>query len=664
MRRTTSLVCVVVALLLGLLAGCGGGGGGSGGGTGTTAPDTGGGGTGTGATSATGLVPAAPAVGEVLQADTAAFRPMSAGASWTYRDEANGNGVEVTVSQRSGANGSFVETRSDDTTNPTTVRLGAGGRIETTASLPLSPTRSIQVDGTELPAALRANEQFTVVDQQITDSGVDADADGRPDPVDVAVWRRVIGNEAVALPNRAQPMEAVRVDTWILVRIRPSGGTAAVTEGRRVATWYARGIGVVREALFRPGEALPFESDERLLGMELDGRGYGYVIRPPQRMQADSVLVDPMGPAVLALQLDDGALVATSYRANPSLARLDKSGLLRAVHPFVVGGVLPPLRGLLRLDVGIRALIGSFPTFTMIPVTDDGQVVDGGPAPLVDLGNGRERTNGEELSGIVHQPGASRFWVIWKRSYTPQPGSTAIEVVVRDVAADGSLPGAEIRIPVDAPTADDVRPVALQDGVALTWSSPNMVTGGRFSRYVVVDRLRGVVVDKTFVLSDPASLGSVQAGVLSGGADTWLAWVGPSAADATASLPHAWRLDGAGAVVGTGSDLASALAAVVSPLDAAFTDRWPARVAVASGQWFALGTGFGPLYAGHAYPRRFIAFGQFDPGAAAVTGQLRAVSGYTIPLEPASALPPLVFGDRVLLLADDGFALRPTVVWR
>lgn len=656
MRRTATLVCLALALLVG----CGGGGG-----SGTSAPDGGaGGGSGPGGTSATGLIPTAPAVGEVLHADTSVFRPLSAGASWTYRDEANGNGVEVTVSQHSGANGLIVETRSDDTTNPTTLRVGADGRIEVTALLPLSQTRSVQVDGTELPATLRANAQFTIVDQQITDAGVDVDADGRSDQVDVAVWRRVIGNEAVALPNRAQPLDAVRVDSWILIRIRPSAGTAAVTEGRRVATWYARGIGVVREAMFQPGEALPFESDERLLGMELDGRGYGYVIRPPQRAQADNVLVDPLRPAVLALQLDDGALVATSYRANPSLARLDKSGVLRAVHPFVVGGVLPTLRGLLRLDVGIRALTGSFPTFTMIPVTDDGQVVDSGPAPLIDLGNGRERMSAEELSDIVHQPGASRFWVVWKRFYMPAPGSTAIEVVVREVAADGSLPGAELRIPVDAPMADDIRPVALQDGVALTWSSPNMATGGRFSRYVVVDRVRGIQVDKTFVLNDPAALGSVRAGILAGGADTWLTWVGPSAADATASLPHAWRLDGAGTVVGTGSDLASALAAVVSPLDAAFTDRWPGRVAVASGQWFALGSGVGPLYAGHAYPRRFVAFGQFDPGAAGVTGQLRAVAGYTIPLEPVNALRPLVFDDRVLLLADDGFALRPTVVWR
>lgn len=651
MRKMTWLNLIVAAAL----AGCGGGGG----------ADTAGGGTNSVLRVPTGLVPAAPAMGSVLYADASAFRPLAAGANWAYRDVASTSLIEVLVSQRAAADGSIIESRSDDTESPTTLTTGTGGRIDAALTIPLAPFKSIQLSGTELPATLHANEQFTVVDQQVTDSAVDVDRDGVQDAFDVAVWRRVIGNDPVVLPSLAQPMDAVRIDTWALVRVRPSSSGAAVTQSSRIATWYARGFGVVREATFGPDESLPFRTDERLLGMELNGRGYGYVTRREQRAQGDGVLIPPLGRAESVLQLTDGALVSTSYRTNPSLARLDKSGVLRAVHPFIVGGVLPIMRGMLNLNVGIRALIGDFPTFTMISLTDDGQVVESAPTRQFDLSNGRPGIISESIGGIVHQALASRFWAVWTRMYSkPGTGAIGAEIVLREISADGSLPSGEIRIAVDGPAIYDLRTVAFQDGVALTYSEPDMVAGGWYNRYLVIDRLGNVQVDKKFVINDPTRMPSSVASLLAAGSDVWLAWTGPSATDPTASLPHAWRLDASGAVVGTGADVQAALAAVVSPLDTTFNSNWPSKVAVANGQWFAVGSGFGPVYPGHAYPRRFITFGQFDPGASSVTGSVRALSNYTIPLEPANALTPLVFDDRVLLLADDGYAMRPTVIWK
>ena len=95
---------------------------------------------------------------------------------------------------------------------------------------------------------------------------------GIPSRVQFVIYRRVIGEELVSLPELGS-LRAVRVDTVLRQRITELAGEGQqwVVEAT-AATWYAPGIGIVRRhfdvaSQFGPG----WTQDHRLVAWHLAG---------------------------------------------------------------------------------------------------------------------------------------------------------------------------------------------------------------------------------------------------------------------------------------------------------------------------------------------------------------------------------------------------------
>lgn len=218
------------------LAGCGGGGGDAGVGPRPS------------------MLPAAPALGDTLEADATTLRPRLGGLSWTYQGtEPTSAGASQaytnTVTQRDLGGGLVEETQGNVlNSGPDVVTLSAQGGTVTARYVDLLGTGSSEVTTvTELRSPVRVGDQITVVERNDVPLGGDADGDGRNDNADVAIYTRVIGSEPFTVQALALDVQAVRVDTVILVRVlRSSDGRAATPLQTTVSTWYAPDVGIVQ----------------------------------------------------------------------------------------------------------------------------------------------------------------------------------------------------------------------------------------------------------------------------------------------------------------------------------------------------------------------------------------------------------------------------------
>lgn len=267
--RTWAALAGMAVLAVTLVA-CGGGGGGD-------AAGTGGGGAGTSPSvpvSASGLLPAAPQKGAVLYADPTLLRPLRAGAVWTYNgthssQSQTGTTAFTDVVTQTAASTGVTETASNlfnGGAGNTANVYAAGGRIINVSTIQFSVNGPLQpLTDTELSSPVQQNDQSTVLDQHITDSGLDADGDGKQDVLDVALYRLVVGNEQVEIPNHAA-LTAVRVDQVLLVRatFSSTGKQSSVVKSVQ-STWYAAGIGVVRQRVTTPTTSGVDDVDDEVL---------------------------------------------------------------------------------------------------------------------------------------------------------------------------------------------------------------------------------------------------------------------------------------------------------------------------------------------------------------------------------------------------------------
>jgi len=280
-------VCAgTLSLLIGLLAACGGGGGGaSAGGSAPTNP------------SVTGLVPVAPTLGAVLVADATTLRPLIAGASWSYSGTdtpfAGATPVRYTNTVSQSASGaSFTESSSNALNGgaDVAVQSASAGTIVSTVVLPLTEIEKKQVSFTELRSPVRQNDQTTVLDQRVTNIGVDVDGDGKNESADIAVYRLVVGMEDVPLPNGAA-QRAVRVDMIAIVRpiYSKSGEAGPATQAAMQSTWYAADIGIVKQRLSTFVTATSVAVTEEVL-LDYDGvtQGFGFTAAVRARAAANA----------------------------------------------------------------------------------------------------------------------------------------------------------------------------------------------------------------------------------------------------------------------------------------------------------------------------------------------------------------------------------------
>lgn len=444
-----------------LVASCGGGGGSDAGGGG-------GGGTGFGGSS-NDLLPAAPALGAELSADAAPLRPLRDGAVWSYRGVRQpspaGTAVRYVTSTRhaaSGSSGSVVETTSNggnDGPESTTVILQAG-RIGWTDRIgPFGTSAAENVEFVELRSPVRTGDQYTIHNRRYADGAGDVDSDGRADALDLVIYGRVIGTETVSLENLPS-VDAVRVDLVSRARVVPSRtGVPGAPVETVVSTWYARGIGIVRQRLSAPNDAGTGTEtiDETLSSFDGVSIGFG-ALQPFQQTTVPLDSPDLAGatlpqPRLLQSVLGAGngayALWGSPSAGSPSaLLRMSDRGVVQWARSIpgsgnTVGTLLGNSSGLLL--VVRQSAVDAIVTATRLDA--EGRLIGTWGDVRFDLSGGRVSPFVESYSVDGDSSG---IWVLWRRQFfDTTAGAVVREVVLRAYAPDGAPRSAEYVIDAD-----------------------------------------------------------------------------------------------------------------------------------------------------------------------------------------------------------------------
>ncbi len=450
--------------LVATLVACGGGGGASGtssAGTATPANPS------APPVSTTGLVPAAPAVGASLYADAGVLRPLRDGGAWKYRGTAvAGPGIEpitylTTTSQVSTVAGAATETSTN---------AANGGSVSTALSIVAGQVSNSQpVDfagkGTpeplkliELRSPVREGDQVTILDRHYTDTAIDADGDGKTDALDVGVYSKVIGIEAVVLPN-LPAVQAVRVDTVVLSRViySSNGQMSPVVQGTQ-QTWYAAGVGIVRQTTSTPtasnnGVAT---TDEMIVSWDGGTSGFGAMetlsatipatsgVYPGQKLPAD------LSASLSAFAFGDHALVVTTTpditTTGTLVSTVDLRGRVTGTQ-LLQGNSSPLMVRALRdgLVLVNRSCIDGVDC-SLVRVDASGAVVgsaDGAPV----------RLSGAHVSSQVTRLAVaaddSTLWFLWTRDFY-DPGG-------------GRVPGSELVLRAFSPAGEALGPEQIVD---------------------------------------------------------------------------------------------------------------------------------------------------------------------------------------------------------
>ena len=638
-----------IAAFAAVAAGCGGGGGAS---TTPSSPNASG-----------SLIPAAPAVGATLYPTAATLRPLRAGARWVYRtdDRTQGQFVETVVSQTAAANGGVTETDSSDPQATSELSVEAGsGTVNFSVSLELVPNWTpVIITGPELRSPVRQGDQYDLIEQRFSNQPIDIDADGKFDTVDVASYRRVVGNELVTLPNRAQALTALRVDTVLTIRINPSTRTTPQIASSSVSTWYAPGIGVIRQVVASTDPSRIFDEESLLLGWDGLTEGWGFVTQPAQ-LQSTVVPGSSslwVGGAMSAIALPDGALIATAS----SLHRVDRRGMVQSSETPPVG----QYQGLMRLSAGNRWLTGSWPNYQMYALSDSGATLGAGALSSFTLGSSDPSTLAEYPLAMDGNPGADHFWIASQRTVSePSTGNTAYQLVLRAIGADGSTNRPEIVIAVGSPQiSPGVRLAAHSGGVLATWTETTSASNNRV-HYASISAAGQVEYHRSIAV---LSLDVVEGlKPLADDGLRWLVWRGPTVSG-TVLVAHAVALDSAGNLAGVTADEDGLRSAVVGPFSTEASASWPTGFTAANGDLFAAVSGFGLALPDERFSIQLVEYSVLNLPTLLPSSALPAVTRFRIPGTsiPVGVPPALVFSDRVLLLTSDTSGrFAPTVIWR
>ena len=557
---------VLLFFMLTLVGGCGGGGGGGGGGdSGAATGGGGGGGTGGGGVQTSGLVPAAPALGATLQADAATLRPLRDQAVWSYRGTVTAFVGAVPVNyttattQSVAANGSVTEAFSNganDGADTQQVQI-AGGVVSSPLVVDFAGrgvSETIQI--VELRSPLRQGDQYTLLDKRYADTNIDADADGRTDALDVAIYARVAGNEVLTLPD-LPPLAAVRVDTVLATRVLLSRtGTFGATVFVTSQTWYAAGIGVVRQRLQAPtASGNSTETIEEVLSA-WDGVSTGFGTLPrrlPSSAELAGQSVNFSNAQVFAYPghalvmgrsaSDSSAMLATRFDLR---GRVLGSLLLRDFRTGSSARMVQMNDGPAMLDEPPE---GSSTRRRLTLFNTDGSLRGAVGAISIELGGGRQVTS---VMSVAVAGDGERFWLLWLRMFrdTDPAFSIRFEVVLRPYDRQGQ-PLADERI-VDLPEPLLPTIVARNGQVLLSWTGP---APGYDRGVSYLDPTSGRLLQRVVFAGLPGSNGFLQPLLLdSGGA---LLWSSPLGGGGVQDFGAGVRLDAGFAVLRSGSTLAS-----------------------------------------------------------------------------------------------------------
>jgi hypothetical protein len=647
---------LLASLLLFALLGCGGGGGdgdASGGGSGGS-----GGGGGGGGRTTSGLLPTAPAPGAVITADATLLRPVRDLATWTYRGVHIGHtGATPTayVTSTSQAVSTIDNTHTTEAfTNaandgPDAQQLViSGGTVEVVASLDFAGNGVFEeVRFTELRSPVRQGDQYTIWDRHYPSANIDVDGDGVPDALDVAIYARVMGVEAVQLSD-VPSLSAVRVDVTLRTRAIASGDrqATAVIEST-VQTWYARGIGIVRQRSVSPNASeIDVEIiDEHLTAWDGITEGFGAMATKPTAVPTSSPGVPgamlPGGFSVrYAAVFGDHGLVVTASPFDDGgsvIARVDKLGIIVSArhYPSVrtnEGLLVTHGQGLLHLMQSHAA--GSLgPTVDLTRFDTDGAMVSAAGAVSIDLTGSRTNPSFEPLQAAID---GTTLWLLWQRIYNA-PTSQNRELILRPYTLDGVPLGPEIVVEAAATLAQRI--TSTGGRVLLSWQRFRTTYEAVYASVALGDA--NVVA---LTLTDGMVTHSVSTlRPLAGGGHGVLLWSAPLG-DTPINSTAGARLDSSHAPVRAGPTLASEV--------------------LQDAPWIPNPNAIGStpdrsqLVMSHDTVVRWIAMDTGMP--------LSQTPLHRVLLDDelvGDVFNHLVFADRVVLLGGDSFRLHTTVVW-
>lgn len=565
-----------VLALAALLSACGGGGGG---GSEAPAPVPG---PPTG-TTGTGLVPAAPAAGQVLVADSAGLRPLAAGLSWRYRQFTPLVGpAENTISMTQGTAGRFIE---NDNGDETELSRHAEGQTLGSFALPVGGARPVTISGPELLRELRAGQQFTVFDARV-------------EGIDIALWRVVVGFEDIVVPASPRAVRALRIDDRGALR-SGSGGAAQVSQ-LYGSSWYVPDVGVVRSVVWTSAAQVATESDERLIGFDGGSRGFGVVNTPAVALLSRRA------------QLDDGYIAVEGYQTVVA----DRRGRQLATGNLQRGTEMPQQVRLLPTSAGVRVasmpFIGATPSFNLDALDASGQLQGARLATLpVQSGDSFVQATPGAVSLVSHRS-SPVIWMAFIESIAQPDSSQRDFLVVQRFDAAGQALGARQQWELREVSGRSIPQVeALPDGLLIVLRTNGVQSPERI-KVLELNNSGASRIDRDYRLGD----GSVaQARVVVDGAARWLAWKGSD------GLPRALRLGQDGSPVGVADTVAAAQAAIV-PLPAAVRPQWPFGLVAAGGRWTIPGNDFAPISDGAGgLPTVHGVLAVFDPGEGDVRNQ-------------------------------------------
>lgn len=436
---------VAVVLIAIGLAGCGGGGSGSGNGTGV---------------SRSGLMPAAPLPGEALFEDAAVLRPVRAGATYRYRgtrnDEASITSYTNEV-EHGGTGDQVVETSSnlfDAGEDISAFQVDRSAVVLTTA-LDVTGDGRAEVSRMDmLRSPVRKNEQYNLADLHLPGGIEDVDGDGQPDTADMALYRRVVGMEDVELGG-LPTQRALRVDMVVLLRVTGSadGRTSPVSTITQ-STWYAPGVGIVRQRLDSPIAGLPTRlvHDERLTGWNDAVRGFGYSTPRALTASIGSTATGlPQAPTwnhsrPLVAALSDRALVVTGSVSNPDsfgIGVVDAQG--RMVRHLTYPGD-DSLQTALMTPFGNGALLVGEGRYGELSVMAfDANAASTTPWPPAHLNlNPPDTDLGAVSLGLAATAG--RGWILYRRASPAGSGgaTSSFDLLLRSIGLPGQWAGPEL----------------------------------------------------------------------------------------------------------------------------------------------------------------------------------------------------------------------------
>jgi hypothetical protein len=530
-----------------MLVGCGGGSGGGG----DAGPDPDG---------PVSLIPAAPALGEVLVADALSLRPLRGGSRWMYREELAGATTLRTTVDVSGSSPTFTEVSAGAAGGGERTLSVSGSTLSASEVLDLGDgTPTSQVNYTVLRSPVRSGDQFTLVERNDLSAGTDLDGDGIEERLDLAAYSRVVGWEDIDLPALGRRARTVRVDTFFLVRVFGTRADRYEPTARvRETVWYWPGVGVARmqtTAGASDGGDGVVDSDLTLTSWDGVTTGVGFLDLGGRPFGAP-----PLGWPLDGVSLGDRAVVLHASGASADAISGVWTSVVNARGDIVRAQQIPALSTfgttkLARLSdstVGLlwsyRASAGSSDEIRMIRLDRDGVPLDTYPGlRLVDTGIVGAATMAAAWDG-------QRMWLAWVRFDATAQQSESIPVVVQSFDATGLPSGPLTRIGASpnggalslglAPTTDGV--------MASWWQSTSF--GEQRSGQLRVARVNSSGAVTSTVVADAvsASFSSVNSSrlapfALSDGSSV-LFWGSPlfgPAAFGTGLVPRALSLDAA-----------------------------------------------------------------------------------------------------------------------